>query len=430
MRIVRQLMTEALVIALSGGLLGLLICRPAAAALTSIISQGGTPVQLDLRIDVAMLLFILGLSVAAALVCGVAPALRATRGDVAPALQQTARATTGPLLKALARAITSVQFALSLALVATAFLFAFSLYKLTHFDTGLDRRRLAIVDVDAREAGYRGANLARLNRRLLDRLTAVPGVAMASFSENGVYSTRNSNTQIGADGFEAPSGPQRNAFYDQVGPRYFTTIGARLVAGRDFDHRDNAAGAKVTIVNEEFAQHFFPGKNPIGSNIYQIGGKAYQVVGLVRGIRSDVRQAPRRYFYLPELQTEADLYSTRFLVRTGSSPAAVFADVRAAIRGEDPALRITSLDLADHLLDRTLDLDRLIAPLMSGFGVLALTLAAVGVYGRLAYEVTRRTGEIGIGAAGSGPGSLRGDCGWHSGDPVGGQPFGGAGFRG
>ena len=244
MRIVRQLMTEALVIALSGGLLGLLICRPAAAALTSILSQGGTPVQLDLRIDVAMLLFILGLSVAAALVCGVAPALRATRGDVAPALQQTARATTGPLLKALARAITSVQFALSLALVATAFLFAFSLYKLTHFDTGLDRRRLAIVDVDAREAGYRGANLARLNRRLLDRLTAVPGIAMASFSENGVYSTRNSNTQIGADGFEAPSGPQRNAFYDQVGPRYFTTIGARLVAGRDFDHRTTPPAPK------------------------------------------------------------------------------------------------------------------------------------------------------------------------------------------
>ena len=401
LRIVRQLMIEALLLAFAGGLAGLAICRPVAASLTSFFSQGGATLQLDLRTDPRMLLFVLALSTAAAVVFGIVPALRATRGNLAPALNQTTRAVTAaPVRKVLGRAIVSLQFALSLLLIASAFLFAFSLYKLTHFDTGLDRRHLAVVDVDATEAGYRdGADLVRLNHRLLERIAAMPGVESATFSENGIYSGRNSNTQVGADGFQAPNGPQRNAFYDQVGPRYFSTIGARLISGRDFDDRDNVAAPKVVIVNETFVRHFFAGKNPVGQNIYRTlndDKTPYQVVGVVRDMRSDVRQRPQRYFYRPHFQTQSDLASIRFVVRTRPDPANLFPDLRAAIRGVDSGLRIVSMDAADDLLGRTMGVDRLIGALSFGFGILALTLAAVGVYGLLAYEATRRTGEIGI----------------------------------
>ncbi len=397
-RLIRQLMTEALFLAVGGGLLGLGLSRPAAAALVSLIwSMGKTP-QLPLHIDGTVLLFVTALSVAAALVCGLIPALRASRAELASGLQQGSRsATAGPASRWWSRAAASVQLSLSLVLIAGSFLFAFNLYRLTHIDTGLNRSGLVMLDVDTRGAGYRGAENIEFNRRLLARLAAMPGVGRVSFSENGVFSGRNSNDQMGADGFQAPDGKERNAYYDLVGPHYFSTIGARLASGRDFDEKDNAAAPKVAIVNREFARHFFPGRDPLGQNIYhQRDRKPWQVIGVVEEIRSDVRQKPQRYFYVPQWQTQQDPWTTRFLLRVGNARSGTLASLRAAVRAEDKSTRVISVDTADTLLNNTLDLDRLIAALSFGFGLLALTLAAVGAYGLAAYNVTRRTGEIGI----------------------------------
>jgi predicted permease len=395
-RIVRQLLTEALMLAFGGALLGLAICRPAAAALVSLIANGGNPVQLPMRIDGAMLLFVTAVCVVAALLCGLIPALRASRSELVSGLQQSSRSAAGPASRWMARSAASLQLALSVVLIAGSFLFASSLYRLAHFHTGLDRTGLVELDVDTREAGYQGPRATDFNRRLLERLTTLPGVQAVTFSEDGVFSGRNSNAQLGAEGFVAPDGEQRSAFYDTVGPRYFTTLGARLVSGRDFDEKDNATAPRVAIVNQEFARHFFPGQNPIGRTIYRLDEKhPTEVIGVAEDIRSDVRRMPPRYFYVPQWQSGYDLFSTRYLVR--ARPAArLFSDLRAAVRAEDPAVRIIGIDTADSLLDRTLDLDRLIAALSFGFGVLALTLAAVGTYGLLAYDVTRRTGELGI----------------------------------
>ena len=392
-RIVRQLVTEALVVALAGGALGLAIYRPAATGLASLLSQTIEP-----RVDANMLLYVFAISLAAGLICGVAPALGTTRAQGSAGLQYGSRGSTPPpARRAVGRAAAAVQMALSVVLIAGAFLFAFSLQELTSFDTGLDRRRLVVVDVDAKDVAYKGPQIAALNRRVLDRLGALPGVEAVSFSGNGIYTGRNSNTAVVVDGFPPGDNDINMTYLDHVGPHYFTTAGTRLVMGREFNERDNPAGPGVAIVNQEFVNHFFNGQNPVGKNLYRRGEEQrYQIVGVVQDIRTDVRQKPKRMVYFSQLQTEGRLYTTRFLVRMRPGQQARVVDLRAAVRAADPGVHLASIDSADQLLNHTLDTDRAIAALSFGFGLLAVTLAAVGIYGLLAHDVTRRTGEIGV----------------------------------
>lgn len=390
-RVMRQLLTESLVLALAGGVLGLAIYRPAAAAVVSFVTLSGDPVRLPLEIDGSMLLFVLVSAVAATVISGVLPALRATRPEplTAPA------ATGGRARRTLGRTVVSVQMALSLILIAGAFLFGFSLYRLTHFETGIDRSNLLVADVDTRQSGYTAEQIAGLNLRIFERLRGMNRVEAVSFSSNGIYAGRNSNTQIVADGFHAEPGPERHAFFDEVGPSYFTTLRTRILTGREFNDRDVQPTARVAVVSQSFARHFFPDGDPVGRNIHFSDPRnvPIQVIGVVEDIRYNLREAPRRTFYLPVTRTNANtFFSTRFTVRTRMKAA----ELHAAIRAEDKGIRVLSIDSADGLLARTLDLDRLIAMLSFAFGILAVVLAAVGVYGLLAYDVARRTGEIGI----------------------------------
>jgi putative ABC transport system permease protein len=397
-RIVRQLLTESAIVALAGAGVGLAICRPAASALAGLISVSGQPVRLDLDIDWHIAGFVLAIATVTAFLCGLAPALRATRLAASGGLHQGGRGTTAaPTRRITARIAATVQLSLSVVLIAGAFLFSFSLYRLTRYDTGVSRERLLVLDVDPSEAGYKAAQTGPLNRRLLDRLRELPGVAAASYSANGIYTGRSAGTSVSSDAVDGPPSPNLSASYDHVGAGYFATLGARLVAGRDFDRHDDKTTEGVTVISREFATHFFPDGHAIGRYVYM--GKERQrlrVIGIVDDIRREARRKPERLFYVPDAQTESGVFTTRFVLRTAGPPTQVAGLLRAAVRAENPALRIVSIDTADQLLDRTLDLDRVIAALSFAFGLLAVTLAAVGIYGMLAYDVARRTPEIGI----------------------------------
>ncbi|HEV3199591.1 MAG TPA: ABC transporter permease [Bryobacteraceae bacterium] len=400
-RIARQLLTESMVVALASGLIGVAMRKPLAEALVaSIAGGGGQAARLNLELHSGVLLFIAGVSVAAALVSGVLPAMRATRGDVLPGLQHGSRAATAaPLRRVLGRTVAAAQMALSLVLVASACLFAYSLHQLREFDAGVNRDRLLVVEVNPEDSGYKEAAAVSLNTRLRERIAAAPGVEAVSFSQNGIYSWRNYSTSFEADGFSNSDPHNHYGFYDHVGPYFFTTVGAHLLAGRDFTERDDAGAPNVAIVTREFARRVFEAREAVGRNLYLATGKGttitYQVVGVVQDIRKDVRQ-PEPMFYLCQLQTQSQAFSTRLLVRTRLAEAAVIPSLRAAVQMEDATLRVEQIDSVWDLFERTLVTDRLMAVLAWGFGVLAIVLAAVGVYGLLSYEVTRRTGEIGI----------------------------------
>jgi predicted permease len=399
-RIMRQLVTESAIVAAASGALGLATYRPAANALASLIGMGGgQTARLVLPLDGTMLWFVAGVSMAAALVSGLLPAWRATRRSQAVGLPQQSQSMTTPPQRRLAgRVAVSVQIALSLVLVAATCLFAFSLQQLRQFDSGVRRERLLVVDVDTNDGGYKDASLVALDARVRGRLAAVPGVAEASFSQIGVYSGRSSGSTVEADGYQSRNERDHYAIYDQVGPRFFRTLGARLIAGRDFEENDNRSAPKVAIVSQEFARHFFAGRNPVGLDFSTWDKKLYRVIGVTEDVRHYLREKPDPWFYLCELQAEerSQSFSTRFLVRARSNRAVNAADLRAAVMAEDKTLRVDEIATADELFDRTVDEDRLIETLAWGFGVLALVLAAVGLYGLLSYEVTRRTGEIGI----------------------------------
>ena len=401
LRIARQLLTESMLIAIASGALGLALFHPVAHGLSGMMTMwGGQPIQLILPVDHNILLFVTAISVAAALLSGIAPALRATSGDSMPALQQGARGSSAtPARRIAARIVAVVQIALSLLLVAGTCLFAYNLHRLRHLDSGIRRERLLVVDVDPAVAGYKDAALIHANMSVRERLAAIPGVEAVSFSQNGLYSGRNYDTRFDADGFPHEAPGNHRSIYDHVGPGFFTAVGARIIAGRDFDQRDEAGAPHVVILSRSLARRVFADRNPIGLNFYIATGPktrdTLQIAGVVDDIRIDVRE-PQPMFFLCQLQSQVQAFSTRFLVRARTDSGAVAGAIRAAVREVNPALRVDEILSAEDLFDRTVDRDRLLAALAWGFGALALTLAAVGVYGLLSFDVTRRTGEIGI----------------------------------
>jgi MacB-like periplasmic core domain/FtsX-like permease family len=432
-RLVRQLLTESLLLAGMGGALGVLFGAWGSRLLLTLVSSEGVPLQLDVALDPRKLAFAVAVAVATGVGFGLAPALRATRIDLASALKEGARAALGggpaqgwwarrersevgdggghggrgrragrggwggrlPL----GRALVAAQIALSLLLLIGAGLFVRSLQNLVRLDPGFDRERLLLAEVNPRLLGYDDARLVAAYDRLVERLEAIPGVRSASLSQFRLLTGSRSVTEVYLPRTAPSPGHALTTQLTVVTPHYFAATGMPLLRGRGFEARDRQGAPKVVIANQALVRKFFPDRSGIGEHLGSEVAKAdeYEIVGVVRDARyNELGEKTPPMLYLPVAQNPESLRDVELRVASTAAAAVVTGGLRRAIAEAEPNLAVLGTLSMSEQLDRSLARERTIARLTGFFGALALLLAAIGLYGVMSYSVARRTGEIGL----------------------------------
>lgn len=410
-RIVRQMLAESLLVAGAGGAFGLLFASWGADLLLLFFAGSQGPPTLPMGLDWRVLTFAMTTSLVTGLLFGLLPALRASRVDPADALNGAARALGGsdggrlPL----GRMLIAAQLAITVLLLSVALLFSRTFEQLATVDTGYDVDHVIAASIDPRAAAYDGQRLDVVQRALVERLGVTPGVASASLSQNGPLASSQRLTVVSVDGYQPAAGERMIVSEEVVTDPYFRTVGLRLLKGRFFGPGDRAGG-RVSIINETMARRYFGTADPIGRQwSYGTGEEdeeRYEIVGVVSDARiRDLRGEPPRTIYRPFAQAEGVLESVE--VRTVGTAAGAVADVRNAIASVDPRLPVLEIAPLASRVDRMTAQERMVAALSSAFGASALLLACLGLYGTLAYNVTRRTPELGLRVAlGAGRGRL------------------------
>jgi putative ABC transport system permease protein len=397
-RLMRQLLTESLLITAAGATLGALFAQWGSRLLVGFLSSANNRVFLDMAMDTRVLAFTAGVSAIAVMLFGLAPAWRGTRVDPQAAMKVSARSIAeGHSRFNLGKVLVSAQVAISLVLVVGAALLLSTFWKLTTLDAGFDRDHVLIVNTDLRNAQFPKERLVPAFEEMRQRLTAIPGVLSAS-SGNTPLSGTTQNTSIAVDGFTPQSERDSYLWLNYVSAGFFETLGTPLLAGRDFDQRDTGGSAKVAIVNETAARKFFHTANPVGRYYrtgYPVKDKLVEVVGVVKDAKySKLREKQPAIGYLPAAQGYVGPYVT-FELRSAGAPANLASAARAAMEKVNPAIVLVFNTLAVQVSD-SLVRERLLATLSAFFGGLALLLAAIGLYGVISHNMARRRGEIGI----------------------------------
>lgn len=396
-RLVRQLLTESVLLALLGGALGLLFARWGASLLFSVLANNDAVIPFDWNI----LAFTLAASLLTGVLFGLAPALTGTRIELNATLQGSAPHREHLLsARAISKLLVVSQVALSLSLVIGAGLLIRSLQFLYSVDTGFERNKVLQMWVVPALNGYDHAAEMNLYPQLLQKLNTIPGVQSASLSRLRMIYGR-WNRDVWVPGSSAAGKGARQVYCDPAGPRFFATMGIPQLLGRGFSFADTATSPKVAIISESMAREFFTDKNPVGQRFrfdHPSSGPEIEIVGVVKNIkhRLDQEQSDAAAF-IPYTQAPADMYGQmNLVVRTAFDPSSITATIRAAIQSVDKNLPLGEITTQEAEIDEYLGGTRSLTALLSIFAGLALVLAAIGLYGTMSYAVGRRTKELGI----------------------------------